>query len=331
MRSPLAFLVLVSTLFALSSGYTYIHGPVHRNTTAPCPGRYCGRSPIPQNDSYMSECGKCQRGWKVNNNSHSLCEQCTDRPEVYDWLFLAFHVIFVLVLHWVAIDLSAKRRNFTKEVLLLHVCALVEVISAALITLVINEPFGEMDLVACRVKYLSDWYSFLHNPNPNYEETLYCTQEVVYPLYTMIFTFYAFCVLIMILLRPFFASKMLPRRGRSSIYAALYFLPILAVIHGTCGGLVYMSYPYVVLVLSLISSATHFALKLNQSAKALFLGCFTDARNFVILMGHWLLHAFGIVAITQLKNLTLHLSLMALVPFPALFYIATARFTNPIL
>ena len=42
--------------------------------------------------------------------------------------------------------------------------------------------------------------------------------------------------------------------------------------------------------------------------------------------GHWALHAYGILAITELRQLSLHLSLLTLVPLPALFYILTARF-----
>lgn len=58
-------------------------------------------------------------------------------------------------------------------------------------------------------------------------------------------------------------------------------------------------------------------------------GCVRDVRNLVILLGHWGLHAYGIIAITQLKEGVLHGSLCALVPLPALFYILTSRFTDP--
>lgn len=61
----------------------------------------------------------------------------------------------------------------------------------------------------------------------------------------------------------------------------------------------------------------------------LLLGCVKDFRNLVILLGHWGLHAYGIVAITQLTEGVLHASLCALVPLPACFYILTSRFTDP--
>lgn len=55
----------------------------------------------------------------------------------------------------------------------------------------------------------------------------------------------------------------------------------------------------------------------------------TDTRNVVILLGHWLLHAYGIIAITQLQDPVFHSALVALVPLPAVFYVLTARFTDP--
>ena len=97
-----------------------------------CPGLYCGRTLV--NETYYSKCGKCDRGWRVGDNIKSQCEKCSETPTKNDWFFLAFHVIFVLVLHWVAIDFSARRRSFTKEVLLLHTCAFFEVAIAALVT-----------------------------------------------------------------------------------------------------------------------------------------------------------------------------------------------------
>jgi hypothetical protein len=49
-----------------------------------------------------------------------------------------------------------------------------------------------------------------------------------------------------------------------------------------------------------------------------------DLRNILILLGHWALNAYGLVALP-----VFHWSLLGLVPFPAIFYILTARFTDP--
>ena len=127
----------LSNLFIVTESYSYEDRIIpkeeyERLGPFPCPGLYCGRTLI--NDSYYTNCGKCDRGWRVGNNTHSICEECLGTPNKNDWFFLAFHVIFVLVLHWVAIDFSARRRSFTKEVLLLHTCAFFEVSVAAVVT-----------------------------------------------------------------------------------------------------------------------------------------------------------------------------------------------------
>lgn len=52
-------------------------------------------------------------------------------------------------------------------------------------------------------------------------------------------------------------------------------------------------------------------------------------KRLVVLFSHWLLHAYGIISISRLDKLEQDLPLLALVPGPALFYIATAKFTEP--
>lgn len=89
------------------------------------------------------------------------------------------------------------------------------------------------------------------------------------------------------------------------------------------------SFPYIIFILSIVSSAAHFAIQLDQSVTSLIVSTLMDKRNIVILFGHWVLHAYGIVSITQLTKPALHTSLIVLVPLPALFYILTARFTDP--
>ena len=57
--------------------------------------------------------------------------------------------------------------------------------------------------------------------------------------------------------------------------------------------------------------------------------CFTHPRHTLILFGHWLLHAYGIISLTRMESPTFHASLIALIPFPAIFYILTVSFTDP--
>ena len=330
MTSHFVLPLLLPLLLPLVSAYQWTDGP--SDSPDPCPGLYCGRTDLgPHTDGpRYTACGPCQRGWRVVDPARSsVCQQCEEPPSRYDCLYLGFIILFTLMAHWIAIDFTAKSRTITKEVLVLHLSALLEICLAAVTTLVISQPWGQFTLTACRVSRFSDWYTLLYNPNPNYEEKLYCTHEAVYPLYSIVFIFYALSLILMIIIRPFLSSKFLPGRGRNAIYAALYFFPAFALAHGVLGGVIYYSYPYIIIITSLVTCAAHLAFKLDQSIKSLVKTSVCDLRNAVILLGHWALHAYGIIAVTELKDVTVHYSLISLVPLPALFYILTARFTDP--
>lgn len=168
-----------------------------------CPGLYCGRMFIESFNGSMawSDCGACPRGFRVNSDGE--CVQCETNPSMYDWQYLGFMVILPLILHWFFIDLAAKERwfakpnsacqvhfhqfsfpffSFTKGELILHASAFIEIVTSGVITLLLYEPFWSMTIHACEVTRLADWYTLFHNPTPNYETKLYCTQEAVYPL-----------------------------------------------------------------------------------------------------------------------------------------------------
>lgn len=72
--------------------------------------------------------------------------------------------------------------RFSSSALLQHVTALLECGVSALLTLLLTEPEGALSIRSCRVHTLSDWYTMLYNPSPDYVTTLHCTQEAVYPL-----------------------------------------------------------------------------------------------------------------------------------------------------
>ena len=63
-----------------------------------------------------------------------------------------------------------------------HITALFECTMAAIITLLVSEPVGVLYIRSCRVLMLSDWYTMLYNPSPDYVTTVHCTHEAVYPL-----------------------------------------------------------------------------------------------------------------------------------------------------
>ncbi|CAD7085171.1 unnamed protein product [Hermetia illucens] len=283
-----------------------------------CPGLYCGRIAL-GNDTW-SDCGACPRGFRVNESS--ACIPCSESPSLYDWYYLGFMAILPLIMHWFFIDMAAKATSFTKEQIILHTSALLEVSISAVISLLIAEPMLSFTLHSCGVVRLSDWYTLFHNPSPNYEDTLYCTQEAVYPLQTIVLIFYLFCLLFMMIIRPPL-NKRYMAKGKSAVYCALYFFPVLTVLHAVAGGLIYYAFPYLSIVISMVSNACHFSLKLKQTMDVLLKTSITELKNLVIIAGHWLLLAYGIISLRQ------HLGLLALVPFPSIFYILTVHFTDP--
>lgn len=69
-----------------------------------------------------------------------------------------------------------------------------------------------------------------------------CVCVLVSPYsYTIVLIYYAFCLVLMMLLRPLLVKKIACGLGKSerfrSVYAALYFFPILTVLQAVGGGL----------------------------------------------------------------------------------------------
>lgn len=162
-----------------------------------CPGLYCGTLSL--ENGQTSDCGSCPRGFRRNDTTF-ICEPCTDAPAFYDWLYLGFMVLLVLIFHWFFIDMVSLRRKYliskilqmqcliiflfslSKDLLILHGTAFIEVALACLLSLILAHPLGSFTIHSCRVQSISDWYTLLHNPSPNYEKKIHCTQEAVYPL-----------------------------------------------------------------------------------------------------------------------------------------------------
>lgn len=79
-----------------------------------CPGWYCGRISLPNGE--LSDCGPCPRGFRRNETTF-ICEPCMDSPSFYDWLYLGFMVLLVLILHCFFIDMVSMRRRYVCLVL----------------------------------------------------------------------------------------------------------------------------------------------------------------------------------------------------------------------
>ncbi|PFX33404.1 JNK1/MAPK8-associated membrane protein-like [Stylophora pistillata] len=304
--------VLLSlTLFSLLQGDT-------EGAFEPCPGQYCGR--IIDDDGKTGDCGACPRGFNTNGTA---CLECSSSPDLYDWLYLGFMAFLSLITHWFFIDLFAKRDR--KSIFFLCLSAFVESTSAAIFSLLASKPQGSLSLTSCKTKQIADWYTIFFNPKPDYVNTIHCTQEAVYPLYTIVLMYYALSVGLLFLFRPIISHQFCDGQGRNSTYAAMYFLPCLAVVHALFGGLIYYSYPYITLTISVLSTAAVLA-----KNKITHIGQLVKSkRHTIIIMAHWLAHAYGILAVTQLRDPSVHGPMFALVLAPVSFFLLTHSFTEP--
>lgn len=300
----------------------------------------------------------------------SECIECNDTLALQDWLYLLFMACLLLLIEWSIVDHSIKRRGLPSEVMTLHISAATEVSAAALIVILImasssasstNSSFdstsykspslltasksysydsNEYSLIgsifkikSCGVKKISDFYPILFNPR-----NLSCTQEAVYPLFSMVLMLYAFSLMNLLILRPMVialaasSNKVDWKQSHAikSIYLTLYLIPCLVLVHILLCGLIYYLYPYLTIIGSLISLALHFACRLDQRTISLLVDSVCQVRNLVIILGHWFLHSLGLIALTHFRSPLRDSLLLLCVPLPSLFYILTARWSDPL-
>lgn len=185
---------------------------------------------------------------------------------------------------------------------MIYLCAIFEVVFSAVLTVLLSEPKFSFEIYSCGVSSLSDFYTYfvsysfkwlnffyIHllfhqfNPTPNYEKTLICTQERVYPLQTIVLIFYSSCVASMLILRPFVMKS--PINEKTSLYYALYAFPLLGLIYAVAGGFIYFSFPYISIIISCAANAGHFAMKQDMDMKQLLVSS-CSLRNLIIISEH---------------------------------------------
>ncbi|UYV82964.1 K02A2.6-like [Cordylochernes scorpioides] len=181
----------------------------------------------------------CPRGYR--SSEFSICEPCLDFPSAYDIRYLGFMALMLLVLEWYIIDLTTERQALSKKVLALHGSALLENILAMLLTVLLTAPVGSLDIHACRISYLADWYTLLYNPSPGYQHTLRCANEAAYPLYSMVFIHLSLCLLLMLVIRAGILARYISR-AKQSVYLTMYLVPSLLLVHAVFAGLLYVGF-----------------------------------------------------------------------------------------
>ncbi|ESN97664.1 hypothetical protein HELRODRAFT_85220 [Helobdella robusta] len=295
-----------------------------------CLGLYCGRLLL--GNGTLSECGACPSGSRVNASS-GICQECTNILSDYDWFYLLFMALLPLLSNYFFIDVTSKNRfecDHCKNVTL-HISATIEAAISLVITILSFQPIGTFTIKSCESTRLSDWYTILYNPSPDFINTIHCTQQAVYPLYSMVFLMYLLSLKIRTSCVRWDNSFIDGKRRfcTCSLYSALFFHPAIACIHAVFAGVIYYSYPYIIVVGSVITNAIHFASYRNQTPVGLLKSLTTKPRNMVILMAHWLVHAFGIISLLSSNIKTNQLAYLCLIPTPCLVYVISVYFTDP--
>lgn len=261
-----------------------------------CPGKYCARMLLNETLCQFSDCQKCPRGYRPQSvdsfsslfgSSSSIlnapiinmniCRPCVDEPSLYDFMYLVFMFNVSTVLNLFFIDRAYTKvyRNFKAEkldnklkacnVFVLYALPVIENLAAMFASLLLfSKPMGSLKLNSCRVQDLSDWYSIFFDPYIDYFNKLHCSQEIVYPLYSLLMVYILLATVIMVLVRPVVSSVLLKKTIMTGIvsqstFASLYFFPILIIVHLTAGGLIYYAFPLITIVFVLLANNLHFS------------------------------------------------------------------------
>uniref|UniRef100_A0A915PLQ8 Uncharacterized protein n=1 Tax=Setaria digitata TaxID=48799 RepID=A0A915PLQ8_9BILA len=225
---------------------------------------------------------------------------------------------------------SARQHLFLQ-----HLCCLLECILSGLLSVLLMPPRGSPFLYGCTKNSLRDWYPMFYNPVVNHTHILRCTQEVVFPLYSLPFIYLAFCLLCLIIFRSVLYLTVFKHSciATDPYYAALFTIPLIALFHALVAGLLYYSFGYVALVCSLGLNALHMALEREKSMHKLYFEMIHKPRNLFILVVHMALFGFSILTLTlnriAISGTFISLSAIFLVPLPSLFYILTVGITDP--
>jgi len=262
------------------------------NITA-CPGRYCGR-PYSNGQITSEQCQACPRGYKTD---HWGCLPCQDSLSPYDIMYIVFMVGSVLVFHLSAVSIT-KENLETKCILLAS--AFGETLVSIVATVLLFEPRGRFLLYSCSVNRLSDWYPIFSNP-----PTYHCASEAAYPLFSLILMFYAFAVALTIIVRIAICHRYCAKDGDRTVYFSLYLFPVLMLVHVIMSGLIYYSYPYLILVGTIVVDVAYF-LRYN---KEIFTTWYIAAQLIVF----YLASVFALMAIVVFFQTSWFLSILAVI------------------
>ncbi|CDW53671.1 JNK1:MAPK8 associated membrane protein [Trichuris trichiura] len=286
-----------------------------------CPGDYCGRTVDASGN--LSDCGvrtsnrrllfncvsvlqACE--WGTRADQRDICVRCELEPTMYHWLYLNFMAFLPFLHHCAFAAMTMSRKHVIGSQIL-----------ASAIECILAGP-------------ATDWYTVFYNPVINYTETIYCTQEAVYPLYFLPFLYYLLSLVAMIFVRPavLYAFNVKKDDVSDAIYAALYLYPALIVLHAVLCGVIYSAFPFVLLFAAICLNAIHLALYPEQSPKAILKSAWKSRQNLASASTLLLIYTDAILSISALPTPWWTYFAFLFLPVPTIFYLLTIKFTDPL-
>jgi len=280
---------------------------IYREEFPACPGRYCGR-PFSDGVILEDECQACTRGSKTD---HYACLPCKDPLSSYAVMYISFMVCFVLLSHFACIEQTTRK---LPQRAILFASATLETLISILASIVLFEPRGTFKIYSCGVSNIADWYPIFLNPS-----SIHCSSEAVYPLFTLILMFYSFGVILTVAVRIVVCYRFCEQEGKRSIYFSLYLFPVLALIHVILGGAIYYTFPYVIMVMSLVFNIVYFLYFKRE--------CFTNFYILAHLIVFYISFVFAIMSLIVFFHSTWYLTIVAIIVplLPPVIYLTISK------
>ena len=177
-------------------------------------------------------------------------------------------------------------------------CCLVECSIAAILAIICTD--AKFSIISCDIERIGDFYTLFFDTMG-----VQCSSDRAYPLYTLVFLYYLFCVILMFLFRvPVSKLVSLMERKKDadfehaeameqffySVYVPLWIIPVLALLHYLFIGLIYYAYAYIGLVMCFGADLVHSALMVSGNDRDPLI-----KRSFWIvfryLVSVWLIYA----------------------------------------
>ncbi|CAL8072273.1 unnamed protein product [Calicophoron daubneyi] len=335
-----------------------------------CPGYFCGRA------MNSSTCSACPWGTRVYPldfaHDQSACQTCLSTPTLHGGLYLGFIALLPLLFFFSIVpaesELSSstlykKSDQFVRAISspvfefvrssaqlprveqptdarpkrpcklwVLGLCCIILHGIVCILVLLLFPPFGSLSLYTCNPQSLEDFYVPLVASSG-------CSYEAVFPYTSLPLAYYAISALVSILMHLLLCiSVKNDSDWRRVSYLSLYSYPVLGIIVITFGGLLYFTFPYVLLSLAVSHSVYHFPVLFDFCVKSpdealtpvcnptvLFRAALLHIRRYGwSLIVSALCYSYALLPITDLSYWIIPLSLL-----PFLIYALTLPFTHP--